>query len=97
MPIKAYVRSKLETDKEKKLLDEIVASNNIKVPEDFTVPEVSEEQMQEMMKKQQEQMPPMEMSPEGESGQAPPPAARNPNANTSNSASNAARPAPRKN
>lgn len=87
MPIKAYVRSKLETDKEKQLLDEIVASNNIKVPEDFTVPEVTEEQMQEMMKKQQEQMPPMEMSPEGGPGGAPPSAA--------NSNTNAAKPKPK--
>ncbi len=97
MPIKAYVRSKLQTDKEKALLDEIVASNNIKVPEDFTVPEVTEEQMQEIMKKQQEQMPPMEMSPKGELGQAPPQPARSSNTNTANSSSNAARPAPRKN
>ena len=66
MPVKAYVRTKLETEKEKKLLDEIVAGNNVQVPDDFTVPEVSEEQIQEMMKKQQQQnqMPPL--SPDGQ-------------------------------
>ena len=51
-PVKDYVRQKLETEKEKKLLDEIVAANNISVPEDFTVPEVTEEQMQQMKQKQ---------------------------------------------
>ena len=55
MPVKTYVRSKLETEKKKQVLDDIVASNNISVPEDFTVPEVSQEQIQEMMKKQQQQ------------------------------------------
>ena len=51
MPVKQYARQELEKDKEKKLLDEIVASNNVSVPDDFTVPEVTEEQMQEMMQK----------------------------------------------
>lgn len=72
MPVKQYVRQKLETEKEKKVIDEIVAANNIQVPEDFTVPEVSEEQIQEMMKKQPQL--PMQMSPEGgPDGAAPPP------------------------
>ena len=52
VPVKVYVRQKLETEKEKQVIDEIVASNNISVPEDFTVPEVTDEQIQEMMKKQ---------------------------------------------
>ena len=58
MPVKAYVRSKLEEEKEKTALDELVASNHVQVPEDFTVPEISDEQMQEMMKKQQQMMGP---------------------------------------
>ena len=74
MPVKAYVRSKLETEKERQVLDEIVASNNIQVPEDFTVPEVSEEQIQEMMMKQQQQRMPPQMSPDGEVPPPPPPA-----------------------
>ena len=66
LPVKQYVRNKLETEKEKKVLDEVIASNNVSVPDDFTVPQVSEEQIQEMMKKQQQmqQMPPM--NPDGE-------------------------------
>ena len=72
MPIKAYVKNKLETDKEKQVLDEIIAANNVKVPEDFDVPQVSEEQIQETLKKQQQmnQMPPMN---EDGQVQAPPP------------------------
>ena len=72
MPVKAYVKSKLEEEKEKKVIDDLVAQNHIEVPEDFTVPEVSEEQIQEMMK--QQQRPQMNM-PEGASVDGPPPAA----------------------
>lgn len=54
-PVKDYVKNKLETEKEKKLLEEIVASNNVSVPEDFEIPEVTEEQIQQM---RQKQMPP---------------------------------------
>ncbi len=56
-PVKDYVRNKLETEKEKKLLEQIVASNNIQVPTDFTVPTVSDEQIQQMRQKQQMQNP----------------------------------------
>jgi len=65
MPVKAYVRSKLEEEKEKKVIEELVASNHIQVPEDFNVPPVSDEQIQEMMKKQQQQQM-MGMPPEGQ-------------------------------
>ncbi len=71
MPVKQYVRTKLEEEKEKTVLADLVASNNIQVPEDFTVPEVSEEQIQEMMKKQQQQQ--MPMGEPGMEGGAPPP------------------------
>ena len=58
-PVKDYARQKLETEKEKKVLEEIVASNNIQVPDDFTVPAVSDEQLKQMQQKQQMQaMPP---------------------------------------
>lgn len=63
MPVKAFVRNKLETEKEKQVIDEIVASNNIQVPEDFTVPEVSEEQIRDMLKQQQDQMQQMQGPP----------------------------------
>lgn len=72
MPVKAYARQKLETEREKKLVDDIVASNNVEVPEDFTVPEVTEEQMEEMRKRQQ----PMSGIEGMEEGDGPPPPAR---------------------
>lgn len=56
MPVKAYVRSKLEDEKEKTAIKDLVAANHVEVPDDFTVPEISDAQIQEMMKKQQEQM-----------------------------------------
>lgn len=58
-PVKEFVRNKLETEKEKKLLETIVAANNISVPDDFDVPEVTDEQIQQMRQKQQPQGPPM--------------------------------------
>lgn len=67
LPAKEYVKQKLETEKEKKVLDDIIAKNNVQIAEDFVIPTVSEEQMQEMMKKQmQQQMPQMpQQMPEG--------------------------------
>ena len=59
-PVKEFVRNKLETEKEKKLLESIVAANNVSVPADFDVPEVTEEQLQQMRQKQQ---PPPQMAP----------------------------------
>ena len=41
-PVKEYVRGKLENEKEKQMIDEILTANNIQVPEDFTIPVVSE-------------------------------------------------------
>lgn len=54
-PVKDFVRGKLETEKEKKVIDDIVAANNVSVPEDFTVPAVTDEQLQQMKKQQQMQ------------------------------------------
>ncbi len=70
VPVKEYVRSKLEEEKEKKLLEDIIARNNVQVPDDFTVPEITEEQMKQMQQPQMPQMP--QPQPEGDSG--PPPA-----------------------
>ncbi|HVF29344.1 MAG TPA: peptidylprolyl isomerase [Pyrinomonadaceae bacterium] len=72
MPVKAYVRSKLEEEKEKKVIEELVAANNIEIPEDFTVPEVSDAQIEEMMKKQQQQQMP-QMPPPDAAGDEPAP------------------------
>ncbi|QQS32543.1 MAG: peptidylprolyl isomerase [Acidobacteriota bacterium] len=79
MPVKDFVRNKLETEKEEKLIEEIVAANGVMVPEDYTVPEVTDEQIQEM---QQKQRPPMPMpQPEnGENGAPPKPADTKPEA-----------------
>lgn len=78
VPVKVYVRNKLEADKEKKILDGVIAAANVSVPEDFDIPQVSEEQIQETLRKQQlqNQMPPM--NPEGEVQTAPPPAQAGP-------------------
>lgn len=55
-PVKRFVTRKLEEEKQKKLIDEIVAANHVSVPDDFDVPEVSDEQIQESMKQRQQQM-----------------------------------------
>lgn len=55
IPVKDFVRNKLEKEKRDKTLEDLIAANNIQVPEDFTVPQVSDEQMQQM---RQRQMPP---------------------------------------
>lgn len=57
MPVKDFVRSKLEKEKEEKLLEEIVASNGVTVAEDFTIPTVTDEEIQQMQQKQRMQMP----------------------------------------
>lgn len=59
MPVEQFIKAKLEEEKEKKVLDDLVAANKVEVAEDFTIPPVTDEQLQEMMKKQQPQMPQM--------------------------------------
>jgi parvulin-like peptidyl-prolyl isomerase len=44
MPVKEFVRAKLQEEKEKQILDELVAKNNVQVAEDFAIPAVSDEQ-----------------------------------------------------
>ena len=75
MPVKDYVRMKLEEEKEKKIVDDIVAQNHIQVPDDFTVPQITDEQIQEAMKKQQG---PMQMPPPDGDEDAPPSGAPEP-------------------
>lgn len=70
VPAKEFAKSKLEAEKEKAMMDQLVAANNVSVPEDFTVPEVTEEQMQQMRQKQMQQMQP----PPGADTDEPPPA-----------------------
>ncbi|MDQ3321332.1 MAG: peptidylprolyl isomerase [Acidobacteriota bacterium] len=75
LPVTEMVRQTLETEKQKKILDEIVANNPIEVAEDFEIPEVSDEQMQQMMQQQMQMqgMPPQGAMPEegGEPATAP--------------------------
>ncbi len=65
MPVKDFVKSKLEGEKEKAVLDEIVAKNNVEVAEDFVIPEVTEEQMKMMQEKMMQQQMQMQGMPEG--------------------------------
>jgi parvulin-like peptidyl-prolyl cis-trans isomerase-like protein len=71
MPVKEYAKQQLSMEKQKKLVDDIVAANHVTVPDDYTLPEISDAQIQEMMKNQQQGpggMPP--------GGQVPPPPAK---------------------
>lgn len=56
MPIKEYAKTKIAEEREKKLIDDLVAANGVSVPDDFTVPAVTDEEIEEMRKKQQPQM-----------------------------------------
>ena len=56
VPAKDYARSKLEKDRSKKQLDDLIATNNVQIAEDFTIPQVSDDQLQQMKQKQQMQM-----------------------------------------
>ena len=56
MPVKEFVRQKIEQDREKKLIDDIVANSGVTVAEDFEIPQITDEQIQDAMKKQQQQM-----------------------------------------
>src|SRR6476620_98274 len=51
MPIKEYVRQKIESDRQKAIIDDIVATSGVTVADDFEIPQVTDEQIQEMMKK----------------------------------------------
>ena len=59
VPVSEMVRAQLEKEKQKQVLDEIVANNPVQVAEDFTVPQPSQEdlqQMQQQMMQRQQQM-----------------------------------------
>lgn len=76
VPIKQYARTKLEEEKQKKLIEEIVAANHVTVPDDFSVPEVSEEQIQDSMKQQMQQIGPPDE--DDQEGPPPPPTTKKP-------------------
>lgn len=64
MPIADTVKAKLEEEKQKQVLDQIVAENPVEVAEDFDIPKPSEEDMKKMQEQMMQQMP-QGMSPEG--------------------------------
>lgn len=64
-PIKMYVKQKLEKEREDETLKELVAKNNVTVPDDFNIPEISDEQVKEAMKKQGEDLDQIQTSPGG--------------------------------
>ncbi len=78
MPVSDMVKAQLEKEKQKKVLDEILANNPVEVAEDFKVPEPSQEelqQMQQQMMQQQQQMQqgmPPGMQPPAPNGKTPP-------------------------
>jgi parvulin-like peptidyl-prolyl isomerase len=65
MPVKEMVKAKLETEKEKAALDEILANNPVEVAVDYKIPEVSQEELDKLQQKQQ-------MPPQGPQGNVPP-------------------------
>lgn len=58
MPVTETVRAQLEKEKQKQVLDEIVANNPVEVVEDFKVPEPSAEDLQQMQQQPPQGMPP---------------------------------------
>lgn len=70
-PVKKYAAKKIEQERQKKLVEDIVAANHVEVPADFDVPEVSDAQIEDAMRKQQMQM---GMPDEDELGEEPAPA-----------------------
>lgn len=56
IPVKEYVRQKIEEDREKQMVDDVVTKSGVTVAEDFEIPQVSDEQIQEMQKRQQAPM-----------------------------------------
>lgn len=65
MPVSEMVKAQLEKEKQKKVLDEIVAANPIEVPEDFTVPQPSQADLQQMQQQMMQQQQMQGMPPQG--------------------------------
>lgn len=73
VPVTEKVKSILEEEKQKKVLDDIMANNPVEVAEDFDVPQPSEEELKQMQEQQQQMM--MQQMPGGAmpDGMPPPP------------------------
>ena len=72
IPVAEKVKSTLEQDKQKQVLDDIVKNNPVEVAEDFDVPQPTAEQLKDM---QDQQMQQMQQMPGGPSGMPVPPGA----------------------
>ncbi len=75
MPANEMARQTLEEEKQKKVLDEIVAANPIEVAEDFDIPQPSPEELQQMQQQMMQQQmrgmpPPSAEMPDDEAPQA---------------------------
>ncbi|MDH3492541.1 MAG: peptidylprolyl isomerase, partial [Acidobacteriota bacterium] len=68
MPAKDFVKTKLQSEREKQLLEEIRKNNPVSVPSEFDIPEVSEEDVKKLLEQQQQMMGPRQGQ------QQPPPA-----------------------
>ncbi|CAN5506457.1 hypothetical protein BH10ACI1_BH10ACI1_28110 [soil metagenome] len=55
VPVKEFVKNKLKEEKEKQILDEILKNNPITIAEDFEIPKVTDEQIQQQMQQQMRQ------------------------------------------
>ncbi len=55
MPVSEMVRAQLEKEKQEKVLAEIVAGNPVEVAKDFTVPQPSQEDLQQMQQQMMQQ------------------------------------------
>jgi hypothetical protein len=58
MPVKEFVRQKIEQEREKEFVDDAVAKSGVTVAEDFDIPQVTDQEIQDAMKKQQQMMAP---------------------------------------
>ncbi len=58
MSAKDFVKLKLQSEREKQIMDDIMAKNTVSIPEDFEIPKVSEEEINKQLESQRPQMPP---------------------------------------
>jgi parvulin-like peptidyl-prolyl isomerase len=73
MPAEQLARTKLQKEKQEKILAEIKENNPVEFPEDFDIPEVSEEDLKKQQEEQMQQMQQMQQQQQG--GPKPPPGA----------------------
>jgi len=55
IPVRDYARQKLEDQKQKDMIDKIVKQNSVTVAEDFTIPEVTDDQIKQLQQQRMQQ------------------------------------------